>query len=123
MDKNLQKMYRLAQLQAQASDHPKYMVGCVIFSRNRVYGAGYNMRKTHPLSNTFNHLIHAELSAILNSNVSKFDRCYAFVYMQKPNGQVGLAKPCSCCEKLLKTYGFRGAYFTTTCNNIGFVQY
>lgn len=123
MDNVMRKVYKLAKLQAQASDHPKYRVGCVIFARGRIYGAGFNMRKTHPLSNTHNHLIHAELAAILSATTKTFKNCHVFVYMEKRNGTVGLAKPCACCEKLLKAYGFLGAYYTTSCNSIDFVRY
>lgn len=58
--------------------------------------------------------IHAELAAIIQcKNKSKLKGATIVVYREKKNGELGMAKPCLICQKILKDFGFKNMMYTT----------
>lgn len=89
-----------------------------ICQRNAIIAVGWNQPfKTHPLAFKFDYryaAIHSELHAILNfpgppKTLSKF---YLVNVRIGKNDELKMARPCSCCRKLLKAFGLDEVYYT-----------
>ncbi len=90
--------------------------GCIIARGSRVVSKGWNKSKTHPAAVDYHsrHL-HAELSAIVGANESDLRGSDLFVcrIFRRPDGKLGMSRPCTKCMKLIKTAGIRRIYYTT----------
>lgn len=120
----LPSYFRLAKECSVLSDHHAHKLGSVILTSDRkVLSKGYNLRyKTHPIMKQYMSLktIHAELSAILNvKNKSLLNGATMVVYRQSKDGKVANARPCSTCEQILKSFGFKTIIYTI---NNGFAK-
>jgi deoxycytidylate deaminase len=113
MDKKHLKFFSLARRLAQKSTHPRQKLGCIIVNGKTIVGFGYNQLKSHPRSPTKWKTIHAEFHAILGVSPSELIGSTAYVYRETVNGKIGLAKPCSCCQKMLSDCGVRNIFYTT----------
>lgn len=119
MARPMHRYLNLAKRLAQKSNHHSYKLGCVVVNKGKVVGLGYNKLKTHPKSNHEWSMIHAEFDAILGVSASDLHNAEVLVYREKKNGSVGLAKPCKCCEKMLREAGIKKVYYT---NEMGKVE-
>ena len=108
-----QKFFKLAEKLAQKSDHPDHKHGAVLIRKNNVIGIGFNQNKTHSKSTHPFRTIHAELSAILNSQQETFDNCELYVVRKRKNGELANSKPCNSCHKMLSSLGIKKVYFST----------
>lgn len=112
----LEALFKLARKTASQSTH-RYKMSAVLFRKNLVIASGCNSVKSHPIGkDVFRHYtLHAELAALLQVrhtiDVKGLD---IFVYRQRHDGSFGLALPCACCTILLKQYGIRRIYYTTS---------
>lgn len=97
-------------------------VGCVITKGNRVIAVGINdMSKTHPLiSRDTYKMIHAEVDAIIGGNRERLRGCVAYVYRERADGSMGLAKPCKDCSCIMSGYGIRSAYYSNPSEILGY---
>ncbi len=93
----------------------KYKVGASIYCKSRLVSMGYNKMKTHPKSKKRGRHIHAELDALIRSDMD-VTGCDIFVARVSKSGRRANAKPCKDCQDLLKDYGIRRAYFTVDHN-------
>jgi tRNA(Arg) A34 adenosine deaminase TadA len=96
-------------------------MGAIIYKDKKILATGINSKKTHPLMQRFtdNHLkvcLHAEMDAIKNvlrKNSPKILKgASIFVARVMKNGQRGIAKPCTVCQKALEHYGIEAVYWT-----------
>lgn len=112
--KNLKRLIDIAKRLANNSDHHKYKLGCIVFKKSRILGLGFNQLKTDPKSpHTWKH-IHSEFAAIKNVPLEELKNSSVLVYMERvSNGSVGVAKPCPCCENMLRKVGVKQIYYTT----------
>jgi len=109
------RILNLAKRLSEKSDHPKFKLGCVIFKKNNVVSVGFNKMKTHPRSPHHWKMIHAEFHALLGVSPSDLLGSSVFVYRENhKSGNVGLAKPCKVCEKMLHDVGIKEVYYTTS---------
>ena len=56
--------------------------------------------------------IHAETSALLPLRRTDLSRASIFIYRETKNGTKALARPCPCCQKLIKQFGIKHIYYT-----------
>jgi tRNA(Arg) A34 adenosine deaminase TadA len=96
-------------------------MAAIISKRKRILGTGFNKRKTHPMMHRFtdNHLrveVHAEIAAIINAlrTCKEEDLKGAEIFIARvlKNGERGIAKPCTICQKALDTYGITAIHYT-----------
>ena len=103
--------FNIAKKLSKKSDYKSYKLGSVIVKNNRIVGMGFNKDRTHPKSNSWDHYIHAELSAILNAG----EECQGsdiYVYRENRIGEISPSKPCVNCKKLIVAAGIKNVYFT-----------
>ncbi len=105
-------IFRLAECASQYSDHHQYKMGAVIMLKNRPIAIGYNHLKSHPCMGKKK--THAELSAILSvRNKSRLKGATMIVFRRRKDGSLGNARPCTHCQSLLDSYGFKAFMYTT----------
>lgn len=97
---------------ASLKGYGRFRLGAAIYDKKgKLVSIGWNKQKTHPKYGSFIFKrIHAEGDALikaLRSSKSLKDG-YAVVYRR--NGNV--AKPCPCCETMLREAGLKEVYYT-----------
>lgn len=98
--------------EALKSTH-RFRLGCIIIDkRGTILAKGFNQVKTHPLSNTDYKTLHAECDAA--RKLVGGHELYAYIGRIKKNGLPGLAKPCSCCQQLLKRVGVKYVWYSVS---------
>lgn len=125
MTKKERAYFNAAKAVSELSDHPSHKLGCVIVDKHRIISSGCNsITKCHPLQarlDTERYGVpcpgkrHAEVDALLPLIRDKVDLKNAAIYVfrQTKNKKPAIAKPCSSCEKLIRSLGIRKVYYTT----------
>lgn len=104
------KIFNKTFKEALKSTH-RFRLGCIITDRRgRILARGFNQIKTHPMSNTDYKTLHAECDAA-RKLIDGYD-LYAYIGRIKKNGLPGLAKPCPCCQQLLKKSGVKYVWYS-----------
>lgn len=107
------KFFDLARKLSKKSEHHQHHLGCVIVNGNKVIGLGFNKNKTHTKALTEFKTLHAEVSAIINADEEDLIGSEAYVYRETKLGKLGLSKPCSYCENMLRSVGISKVYYTS----------
>lgn len=107
------RFFKLAEKLAQKSDHEIHKHGAVLVRKNSVIGIGFNQHKTHSKSTHPFKTIHAEFSAILNSQQESFEGCELYVVRKRRNGELANSKPCISCARMLESLGIKKVYYST----------
>lgn len=107
------RFFKLAEKLAQKSDHPDHKHGAVLVRKNNVLGLGFNQVKTHTKSTNEFRMIHAEFSAILNSQQESFEGCELYIVRKRKNGELANSKPCHSCLTLVKKLGITTIHYST----------
>jgi deoxycytidylate deaminase len=90
-----------------------------ILDKRTPLGLGLNnMEKTHPKCRKYHYqfdFIHSELSAIINFVKPNYylRRCTLVNLRFWKSGRLVLAKPCSCCQNLLRQFGIQEVWYST----------
>lgn len=113
--------FEAAKAISKLSDHNQKM-GCVIVNKHKIISSGFNSEtKCHRLQAQLdeNHYgmqskgkLHAETSALLPLRFTDLSRASVFIYRELKDGTKALARPCPCCQKLLKDRGIKHIYYT-----------
>lgn len=84
-----------------------HRVGAALFKGRRLIAVGWNTLKTHPDSETFNQLQHAEFSCLMGQY--KYDLVGALLYVVRltRGGKPGISKPCAPCMDWIRACGLR----------------
>lgn len=104
--------FELAKKLSKKSDHPKFQMGCVIVSKNRIVGVGFNQMKTHTKSTHAFKTLHAEISALIGNTYEDLRNCSIYVYRETKDGKPAMAKPCPTCELALREAGIKNVYYS-----------
>lgn len=108
------RFFKLAEKLAQKSDHEVHKHGAVLVRKNSVIGIGFNQHKTHSKSTHPFKTIHAEFSAILNSQQESFEGCELYVVRKRrKDGTLANSKPCISCARMLSSLGIKKVYYST----------
>ena len=108
----LPDLFRLAK---NISKHSEYHIkmGAVLVRHGKPLSVGFNKIKSHTKWSVYpRQTIHAEVSALISSGVTDLRGCTMFIYRER-NGNPAMARPCSNCMKVLKSFGIRRIYYTT----------
>lgn len=118
------KFYDVACAAARTSNHSKYKVGAVLVKRKQIISVGVNSQsRSHPLQKRYNALrksltapihdnIHAEMDAIIKTNVFDLTDASIFVYRGTQSGKAN-SRPCEACSQALRDKGIKHIYYTT----------
>jgi len=97
---------RWAARYAGYSDHSIHKMGAVLIRKGQIVGAGCNKNRSHPKSKSFEHFVHAELSALISAGfVWGTYSTHLYVVRITRGGSMGTSKPCSDCMDLIKQAG------------------
>jgi deoxycytidylate deaminase len=107
----LPKFFPLARSVSRHSVHSKHKIGCVISKSGHPVSVGFNKDKSHT---GFDYGVHAEPSAMWTSGREYIDNSTITIYRETKNGFPAMARPCPVCMKLLKNFGIRKVYYTTS---------
>jgi len=58
--------------------------------------------------------LHAEVDALVGVKYQDLRGSIMFVSRTSNTGRIGMAKPCSICSEVLRSYGIRKVYYTTS---------
>lgn len=97
----------------QAPKGQQHRLGCVLVKGGTPISSGVNnMAKTHPMAIKYAYpYLHAELAALIGVEADEIEGSVAYVARKKARGP-GMAKPCECCEALMRKMGVKGVYYT-----------
>ena len=117
------KMFGVAHAAARTSTHEKALIGAVVVRGRDILSVGVNGRKSHPLQRYYNafrfsderanHLMHAEIDAIVKAKEFLGDDTSIYVYRVLRNGTTAMCRPCVGCLRALKDYGIKRVFYTT----------
>ena len=125
MTRKQKSFFDAARAVSELSDFPKVHIGCVVTDGNhRIISSGCNSTKTHPLQKQLNkerfdedtnHFLHAEVVALLPliKDDTDFNKVKLYVHRTLQNGNLGLARPCKSCMRLIRELGIKDIFFTT----------
>ncbi len=113
--------FEAAKAISKLSNHNQKM-GCVIVNKHKIISSGYNSEtKCHRLQAELDMSyykmessgkIHAETSALLPLRRTDLSKASIFIYRETKDGTKALARPCPCCQKLIKQFGIKHIYYT-----------
>ena len=94
----------------------RFQVGCAVYKGGNLLASAANqMTKSHTAAQKHYNFPfpHAEYNAIRSVKSSCLKNCTLYVARVDKDGNYVMAKPCSCCQKMLKSHGIKTVYFTT----------
>lgn len=109
---NLPGFFRLARNVSKHSTHHKHHLGAVLVSSGNVISVGFNKGKSD--SKGWVCGIHAEMSAIHSSSRDDLKGAVMFVYRERKDGSLGMARPCQKCMEVLREKKIKRVYYTTS---------
>src|SRR5210317_1597417 len=76
----------------------KHPLGAIVVNRGKIVGRGFNT-VNYVGGRAYLNGIHAEISAINNTDPNKRKNSTLYIARRKRSGGLGCAKPCPACEK------------------------
>lgn len=100
---------------ASKSTFDRHRLGAVVVRGHRILSTGFNgIRYSKQIGKS---TLHAEESAIIKLLQSRRQHLLVgadiYVSRVRPNGSIGLAKPCNRCMDLIKSVGISRIFYTT----------
>jgi tRNA(Arg) A34 adenosine deaminase TadA len=96
-------------------------MGAVVVKYNKVVAVGWNSYKSHPMQARYGRhemaiCTHAEVAAISNAlrNLTNEEVANSDLYVARitRTGDVGIAKPCEGCDRVIKKFKIRNVFWT-----------
>ena len=130
MNKNkILKFFNIAKNASMNSTWHKQKIGSVIVCSNEVLTIGWNSNKETSIQkkynrfrnfdcNSFPNYTHAEMDALLklkklyNLKTIDFSKVAIFIYRERKDTGIALAKPCPACEAAIKSMGIKNVFYT-----------
>ena len=129
-EKTIKKFLMKAKYASQFSDFPRQKLGAVMVLGNKIIADGFNTAKTSPIQKEYNKYrnfeidtinngsVHAEMMCLIRTRYMEdvdWSRVCIYIYREKKDGLISLAKPCEACLAALKERGIRetNIYYTT----------
>ena len=97
-------------------------IGAVLVSGKGIVNVGFNNTlKTHPIiSKNCHKKLHAEVDCIIGIHRRCLRNGVMYLYRERLDGKIGMCRPCSSCEAILKSAGIKKVYYTNP-NIAGYV--
>ncbi len=103
----------------------RFRLGAVLIKKKRVISFGINdMRRSHPKQQKYSTKkwaigSHAELKCCIGVDLKDLQKSTMYVARILKNGNPALAKPCQCCQSILREFGVRKVFYTITESRVG----
>lgn len=117
-------LFNIAKQCSYLSDH-KQKMGAVLYYKHKVVGSGHNSNsRTHPIQARLDSekyacpcvgKLHAESAILIPIITHHIDISGAeiYIYREKKDKTLGMARPCTSCMKLIKHCRIRKIHYTT----------
>lgn len=104
---------------AYKGQHDQHQHGSILVKDNKILAIGFNKRKSHPLMGPIKH-IHSEVDTIIQCNSKRIDIPGSILFNGRvtKTGIIGMSKPCSICEMVLRNAGVVKVFYTDSEGNI-----
>jgi tRNA(Arg) A34 adenosine deaminase TadA len=92
-----------------------------VIHKNRIISIGMNSLKSNPFQlkygrNNESIYLHAEVAAIKNAlkrvRADFLKRCTLISVRRRPDGSIGISKPCAGCERCIAEFGIKNVFWT-----------
>ena len=103
--------FRLARNVSLKSDY-KIRMGCVIVMHGKPISVGFNSQKSHPQKVGDNVCVHAEVMALISADTDVRGGT-AYIYRERKDKTLGLARPCNNCYRRLLEAGIKKIVYST----------
>lgn len=135
MHKFLQAAYHLGS-NYEFDEYLEHRICAVIARGGNILSVGYNKQGSNSFvrhyqkvaNNTHCETTHAEQDAVLRVR-SKVDLRGAKIFvvrvrsLNSPEGKMGMARPCSICQEVLKSYGIKRAVYSINDDEYGVLSF
>jgi deoxycytidylate deaminase len=123
LSKSHRAYFNAAKAISELSDY-KQKVGCVVVMGHRIISSGCNSQsKCHAVQARLNKenfgyecpgFVHAEIDALRPLLKRRMDlsKASVYVYRQRKDGSLGLARPCGSCMSAIRALNIRNVYYT-----------
>jgi tRNA(Arg) A34 adenosine deaminase TadA len=118
---NLKIKNKLKELAKDVEPVSRVRLVAAVLYKNKIISIGKNQYKTHPAMIKFGKnseavYLHAEVDAINKAsrvlNEKQFKKASLYVVRVKKDGSLGLAKPCTGCQKCIDHYNINSVEYT-----------
>lgn len=118
--------FNIAKEVSKLSDFPRVQIGACAVYKHKVISTGCNSQRTSPLQKKYNkyrftvetpHTCHAETSCLkplIGRKDIDFKNVELYIYREYKNGQLGTARPCESCMRLISELGIKHIYYTNS---------
>lgn len=89
----------------------KYALGAVVVYRGKIVGRGYNS-VNYVGGRTILNGTHAEIDAINDTRAAHRKGATMYVVRWRKQGDLGCARPCKTCEKVLRKLGIKTVWYS-----------
>jgi len=106
--------FRLARNESFKSNF-RVKIGAVLVHGRKPISVGHNIpTKCNPQIKRFDRFktLHAEIGACIGIEKSLLKGSILYVYRERHDESVAMAKPCIMCETFLRTYGIKKVFYT-----------
>lgn len=126
-DSTIHKMLTKAKEASKNSTYPQHKIGAVLVYGNKILAIGFNTCKTNPAQKRYNlyrnfkkyespnnGYLHAEGLILIKTRFLdiNWSKTTLYIYRQRKDGSIGLAKPCPGCQIALEERGIEEIYYT-----------
>jgi deoxycytidylate deaminase len=108
----IERHIELATKVAYNGDHWQHRIGAVLCQKGKIISTGANSFKTHKLMGF--KTLHGEIQALIGVRYRDLRGSVLFVSRISRQGKIGMSKPCSTCENILRKYGIKKVFYTTS---------
>lgn len=132
MSRKIERIMKVAYRATFRSEHDQAMAA-VLVKGSRIISVGINyLNKTHPDQKervcrngriVSNNRIHAELDALIRADHENIIGSTLYVIRRKKNMDLGLARPCTACAELVKSYGIKKIVYSTDTSILSVANY
>lgn len=95
------------------STHPQHKVSAIVVRGNRIFSTGFNKIQSHPRSNSYDNMLHAEVSALIGLDYKTTKGATIYVFREKKTGELGISKPCPNCEVAIRNAGIKKVIYSS----------
>jgi deoxycytidylate deaminase len=124
MNKRDLHYFKIAREISKTSTFNRIKIGAIIVYKKEILSVEVNVKKTHPLQKKYNslrfecqpeynHYLHAELRAIINSSKNNLQGANIYVFREDLRGRLAPCRPCPACMEVIKKYGIKKIFYTT----------
>lgn len=128
-----ERLFKFAKKASECADYSgatNTKLGAIAVYKGSIIGTAWNSNKTSPLQAKYNVYRYAPDDSLLPKNHAEtallqkirwkfgnsiqWDRVEIYIYREYKDGRLALSRPCDSCIHMLKEFGIRKVFYTTS---------